>query len=81
MKVEGSLDGVNWTAFGRSAASPGNGDASAERHSFAILGQMSAQWMRINVLNSGPLPVGHLGAGNPSWVFLDEINISASPNL
>jgi len=81
VKVEGSLDGVNWTAFGRSAASPGNGDASAERHSFAILGQMSAQWMRINVLNSGPLPVGHLGAGNPSWVFLDEINISASPNL
>jgi hypothetical protein len=33
------------------------------------------RFVRVRVKNSGPCPSWHLGNGNPTWLFLDEIII------
>lgn len=36
---------------------------------------VQANHLRMRAKSFGPLPKGHLGAGNPSWMFLDELEI------
>ena len=79
VSVEGSSDGVAWSPFGESSIKPSNENDTPERHWFDVEGKMRTQWLRVKIENSGPVPEGHLGQGNPSWVFLDEVQIVASP--
>jgi hypothetical protein len=44
-------------------------------HRFKIEGKASARYIRFEIVNFGPLPENHLGAGHPSWTFLDEIDV------
>ena len=37
-----------------------------------------ARYVRFEVQNHGLLPEGHLGAGNPSWVFMDEVSLQTN---
>ena len=77
VEIEVSLDSMNWRAFGKGIAghSIANDDDEAIVHHFKINGSEDARYLRFNVRNFGPLPEEHLGAGHPSWVFLDEIRL------
>lgn len=36
---------------------------------------VQARWIRVVARGSGALPAGHAGAGNPSWLFADEVRV------
>ncbi len=44
-------------------------------HRFSSNNKGRARYVRIEAINRGTIPEWHLGAGNPSWIFLDEIEI------
>ena len=73
-----SLDGLQWVPFGESQHAIDQTDETPIRHTFEISGQTTARYIRFDVVNHGLLPEGHLGAGNPSWVFLDEVSIQSN---
>ena len=70
-----SLDGQEWVPFGEAGHTIDQSNETPIRHTFEISGQATARYIRFDVANHGLLPEGHLGAGNPSWVFLDEVSI------
>ena len=43
------------------------------KHFAAEFAPRQARYVRVNVKNFGALPVGHPGAGNASWLFVDEV--------
>lgn len=72
-----SLDGINWEPFGETGHAVDQTDEAPIRHTFSVEGRAKARFVRFRVENHGALPEGHLGAGNPSWVFLDEVSIES----
>lgn len=50
--------------------------SSVERIERTVHGNQPIKALRLTVKNAGSCPVWHLGAGYPTWLFLDEINIS-----
>jgi hypothetical protein len=75
VSISCSQDGRNWIPFGEKDHAVNQSDETPIRHTFEISGQTTARYIRFDVANHGLLPEGHLGAGNPSWVFLDEVSI------
>ena len=73
-----SQDGEQWIPFGETRHAIDQSDETPIRHTFEISGNTTARYLRFDVANHGLLPDGHLGAGNPSWVFLDEISIQSN---
>lgn len=45
------------------------------RNVFAVEKKTQARYVRLQVIHSGPIPAGDPGAGNPAWMFLDEIEV------
>jgi hypothetical protein len=78
VEVYSSLDGESWSYFGKVGHDQSNEDESPMRHEFAIRNNAKARFLRFEVENFGALPTNHLGAGNPSWIFLDEIRIATA---
>lgn len=77
VRIEVSSDSLEWHAFGKGPKrhEKANDDEEALVHRFAVEGEASARYIRFEIINFGPLPEGHLGAGHPSWTFLDEIHV------
>ncbi len=65
-----SKDGKAFTPIGGAAA-----DARPGRNAFAIDKAATARYVRIAVKHIERIPEGHAGAGNPAWLFLDEIEV------
>jgi hypothetical protein len=43
---------------------------------FMSLGKVgNARYIRFTVIHPGKIPEGYPGAGNPAWMFLDEIEL------
>jgi hexosaminidase len=44
-------------------------------HAFAapVPAGITLRYVRVRAINAGPLPAGHPGAGQPSWLFGDEV--------
>ncbi|MEZ4738559.1 MAG: hypothetical protein R2818_04180 [Flavobacteriales bacterium] len=45
------------------------------RNVYAVEKPTQARYVRLEVLHSGPIPAGDPGAGDPAWLFLDEIEV------
>ena len=77
VQIEVSLDSLAWRVFGGGAKGHEKADDDEEAlvHRFKIEGKASARYIRFEIVNFGPLPENHLGAGHPSWTFLDEIDV------
>ena len=75
ISISCSTDGKTWTPFGETNYASTQVDEAPIRHTFEIKGKQTGRYLRFSVENNGLLPDGHLGAGNPSWVFLDEVSI------
>ncbi|MBK8500230.1 MAG: family 20 glycosylhydrolase [Flavobacteriales bacterium] len=65
-----STDGKTFTPLGTRKAKPVVG-----RNSFGVEQAGKARYVRITVVHPGKIPDGFPGAGNPSWLFLDEIDV------
>ena len=76
--LEWSQDGQLWKPFGSAVHSVDQSKDEPIRHNFIIRNNVDARFLRFKVKNHGLLPQGHLGVGNPSWTFLDEISIDCT---
>jgi hypothetical protein len=77
VQIEVSSDSLAWREFGGGPKGhdKDNDGEDALVHRFKIEGKASARYIRFKIVNFGPLPENHLGAGHPSWTFLDEIDV------
>ncbi len=65
-----SIDGTAFRTQGTARVKPGIG-----RNSYAFDLGMKTRYVRFTVKHIGNIPEGHPGAGNPAWMFLDEIAV------
>jgi len=80
-----SSDGIKYTVVGADNAQlilpdgtethHGSIEAPQGRKQFETRGTMKGRYVRIAVQHSGKIPEGFPGAGNPAWLFLDEIEV------
>ncbi|MDB5224332.1 MAG: family 20 glycosylhydrolase [Chitinophagaceae bacterium] len=69
-----SADGVNFISQG--ILNPGtNGIWANERQIEKKLNTVSARFIKVIAKNYGIIPTGKAGAGNPAWLFVDEIEV------
>ncbi len=65
-----SKDGKTFMAVGSAEVAPTVG-----RNSFSLGKVGEARYVRFTVKHRGKIPEGFPGAGNPAWMFLDEIDV------
>ncbi len=65
-----SEDGSTFTPFGSAEVKAGPG-----RNAFGLEKSGKARYVRLTVRHRGKIPEGYPGAGNPAWMFLDEIEV------
>jgi predicted alpha-1,2-mannosidase len=77
ISIEVSTDGVNFKKLGKVAGGTVKKD---ERPKTAEIGYEIApttcKFIRFTIENYGPCPDWHLGKGNQTWLFLDEIMVN-----
>ena len=81
VRFYGSSDGAKWTLLG-TVGFPGDEndrDETPRIHRFEVEPGVEARYLRFEADTFGQLPDWHLGAGNPSWMFLDEWEIETAP--
>lgn len=70
VSISVSSDGKNFIPYGIAKDKDGVG-----RNEFSIDKPGKARYVRIDVQHIGNIPAGFPGAGNPAWLFLDEIEV------
>ncbi len=65
-----STDSTAFTPFGSA-----KGQDVGGRNAFSADGLAKARYVRIAVRSIGNIPEGAPGAGNPAWLFLDEVEV------
>ncbi len=76
--IEISSDGVNFEEYKTEKIDASSYEYRPANIKTVLMDVKSIQEVkaiRITVKNAGECPDWHLGAGNPSWIFLDEISI------
>ncbi len=76
IKVAISENGHEYIEYGGISTFPSYNTSEREQLLLSINGKKTGKFVKITISNSGILPVGHPGAGNPSWLFLDELLIN-----
>ncbi len=77
VKVEYSLDGQSWKAYGEvintqyAAIHARQEEYNAQI--FTVSGTARAKYIKVTAMNYGPLPDWHVSAGEQAWIFVDEI--------
>lgn len=75
---------MSWTTDGRTWTAPRvithdippmTDGATVHRLGVTLPQAQTVRGVRVTLRSSGPLPAGHPGAGRPSWIFADEIEI------
>ncbi len=76
LEVERSDDGTHFTPAGsvRNEVSP-TATGSLQQKLTLTLDGTSARYLRVVGASLGKCPAGHKGAGNPCWLFVDEIYV------
>lgn len=70
MEVLLSDDGVTFTSFGKLE---GDKLDKSKRYVLFPVDKVKARYVKFIVENAGIIPEGKPGAGNPSWLFVDEL--------
>ncbi|MBM3908617.1 MAG: beta-N-acetylhexosaminidase [Gemmatimonadetes bacterium] len=70
-----SVDGATWRDLGGVAHTVPVMREGAITRAFAaaLPSDATPRYLRVRARTAGPLPIGHPGAGQPSWLFADEI--------
>jgi hypothetical protein len=77
-QVEGSIDGVNYFVLAKQEfvqAKPTDKNPLRNEVSLQLDSdkKIKYKYLRYTLSNPGKLPEWHLGAGNPTWLFIDEL--------
>jgi hexosaminidase len=77
-----STDGITWSApVVRTHDVPALRDDPVVQAFMVELPRNARVWqVRVRARSSGPLPAGHQSAGQPSWLFADEIIVRGEPS-
>jgi hypothetical protein len=78
IQVEGSIDGVNYVTLGQQILPPAKPTDKNPLRNQVVLEldhdkHLKFKYLRYTLINPGKLPKWHLGAGNPTWLFIDEL--------
>jgi predicted alpha-1,2-mannosidase len=78
IKVEGSIDGVNYVTLAQQVLPPAKPTDKNPLRNQVLLEldhdkHLKYKYLRYTLSNPGKLPEWHLGAGNPTWLFIDEL--------
>ena len=73
MLVEGSDDGKTFKKIGLVKNKVSTSDGERQIQELVVNKKASARYLRVTVKNLGVCPKGHAGAGDPAWLFVDEI--------
>jgi hypothetical protein len=78
INVEGSVDGVNYVTLGQQILPPAKPTDKNPLRNQVLLQldhdkHLKFKYLRYTISNPGKLPEWHLGAGNPTWLFIDEL--------
>ncbi len=71
-----SQDGQSWELVEELRHRASDSDEAVLVLRFESSRPVKARYLRLEVDGYGPLPEAHLGAGNPSWLFMDEWQIA-----
>jgi predicted alpha-1,2-mannosidase len=75
VKYSISMDGQNWEEIAVVGHEEDDKDESVVVLRFNWKGRAAARYVKAEAKSFGLLPDWHLGAGNPTWMFLDELQI------
>jgi len=73
MIVEGSIDGKTFKKIGSVKNKVSISDGERQIQELVVNKKALARYLRVTVKNLGECPKGHAGAGDPAWLFVDEI--------
>ena len=73
MVVEVSNDGENFVLFGEYENKYPYVEQDVTTANFVVNGHAQARYVRVRAVNYGKLPDWHVSAGEPAWLFIDEI--------
>ena len=74
-----SADGLTWsTPMAATHDAPANREGVVV-HTFAanVASPAAVRFIRVSARAGGVLPIGHPGAGQPAWLFADEVIVRA----
>jgi predicted alpha-1,2-mannosidase len=75
--VSYSLDGITYKSLGMIHVKPESEQQGVQLRELKLeCIPMTVKYLKITVENAGKCPEWHLGAGNPTWLFLDEILVN-----
>ncbi|RYE01366.1 MAG: glycoside hydrolase family 92 protein [Sphingobacteriales bacterium] len=70
---EGSDDGISFHEVARVRNEVPNDAQGVQQQRLGTAVEAHARYIRIRAVNGGPLPAGHLSAGQPAHLFIDEV--------
>lgn len=73
VKFEASADGTNYQLLGTVNASSGEKIIGPVIQTYQVKSGSAARYLRITGVNRGTCPDWHFAAGQPAWLFADEI--------
>jgi len=74
--VQTSLDGTTWTDVGNATHTVPVSDMTSQITTLAVnITSTRARHVRVRATTFGPLPSWHPGAGNPAFIFCDEVEL------
>ncbi|MGE0441670.1 MAG: beta-N-acetylhexosaminidase [Gemmatimonadales bacterium] len=75
IEVRGAADSGAWRPLGSFASERPASPTTVAKQTFRIRfdGPSMIRYVEVRAVPGGPLPPGHPGAGQPAWIFADEI--------
>lgn len=75
-EVEVSRDGKTWRSLGRATHEvPEHDTEQTYVQPLAVRGRARARYVRVRATTFGEIPSWHVGAGHPSFIFVDEVTV------
>ena len=75
MKVYVSVDGKTFNLLGEANSSLNPEDEKLQIETLKVEGNSNARFVKIIAENYGKLPASHISAGEPAYIFVDEITV------
>ena len=70
-----STDSTNWTLLQTIPTNKTDHDEKVTDDHFTASANVKAQYVKVVAKNFGPMPQWHEGRGNPTFIFIDEIDV------
>ncbi|MEZ4906603.1 MAG: discoidin domain-containing protein [Saprospiraceae bacterium] len=71
--IESSNDGINFNECGIIENKIASDNYDSIIQDYVLKKNIDCRYVKITAINFGSIPAWHVGAGNPSWLFVDEI--------